>query len=232
MLLVLLVLSVVSIGHSKHVVVVLDTAITETQAPRVEEMKLALEQAYKKYMLPQDTHTLITFGEHDAETVFEREQNPAKIGEYIRHLKFATGCADWSRGLQRVNEGLEANSVYLIVDENPCGKNPSGQLYRLASAQIPLRIIGIGTKVSPKWAPEMTSVHSYRYLLRGHPQHKRDIVVREAVEALSGGEIAAVVIVSILLGLLLLISCGYALRHRINKNRAKPRYRQSQPQRV
>ena len=210
-----LLLVFIPLVSGKHVVVVLDTAVTDSQITKVPEMKLALEQAYKKYMLPQDQHTLIAFNQKSGDTVFEREQSPSKIAEYIRDLEFKPGCADWSRGLQLVNEGLEADIVYLLVDENPCGQNPSKELYRLASAKIMVKIIGIGTQVSRKWAPQMHSVHSYRYLLHKSQRRKRDIVVREAVDSLSTGEIVAVVIVSVILGLLLLISCGYAVRGRV-----------------
>jgi hypothetical protein len=218
-------LILITTASAKHVVVVLDTAVTDSQIPRVSEMKLALEQAYTKYTLPQDQHTLIAFGQKSAEIVFEREQNPGKIKEYIRNLEFTPGCADWSRGLQLVNEGLDADIVYLLVDENPCGQNPSAELYRLASAKVMVKIIGIGTEASSKWAPKMHSVHSYRYLLRHlpHSQRKRDVVVREVVDSLTAGEIVAIVIVCVILGLLLLISCGYAVRQRTYSTRVKRR---------
>lgn len=238
---IILVLLIITNAHAAHNVVLIDTATTSNSAEQIKAYIMALEQAFDKYLLQQDTLTVYTFTDKEVTQHFFHESVSRR--DYILHrLKnefkdsFAVGCADWTKVLSTLyHKHVNAQNVYLITDENPCSKkDPSYYARKLQLEGINTVAIGIGPnfRKSKKWLNSITSkTHEPVYLedisflqrkryiesdkLKRHPTSS------DPAQPLTGGEIAAVVIVSVVLFVLLVASLVYACRYNNEERRVK-----------
>ena len=198
-------------------VIVLDTAIPEHGME--QSIKNALKHAFDRYMNDQTLLSVIIFDGKSAKYLFKNVRcvERDRIFLAIDSIQFTVGCADWTLGLDMVD--MSANNVYLITDENPCGKDPSERASILKKQGIHVHTIGIGPKVDAKWLKSIGDTHyiSSKYTFKS--QGRKRIVSKHDVpsESLTGGEIAAVVIISVLLVLLIVFSCWYACREKPNQ---------------
>jgi len=209
----MIILLIIFIGciHATDVILI-DTAIPEHGME--QSIKNALKHAFDRYMNDQDKISAIVFDGKKAKYLFQNVRciERDRIFLAIDSIQFTVGCADWALGLDMVD--LSANNVYLITDENPCGKDPTERATLLKKHGMHIHTIGIGPKIDPKWLKIVGNSHyiSSRYTFKNNA--KRNIVSKHDLptESLTGGEIAAVVIISILLVALIVFSCWYACR--------------------
>ena len=192
-------------------VIVVDTAIAEHGME--SSIKNALKHAFDRYMIDQNTISVIVFDGTSAHYLFKNVRcvERDRIFQAIDSIVFTVGCADWTIGLDLVD--MAASNVYLITDENPCGKDPSGRAAILKKHGIHIHTIGIGPKVDAKWLETVgnTQYISSKYTFsRKRNREPRHNPVPET--SLTGGEIAVVVIVCVLLVALIVFSCWYACR--------------------
>lgn len=226
-----------------HITLLIDTAIPNFEVE--PGFKEALLQGFDKYLLNQDTLSVITFDNKQARFILKRV--PVSKRDHILHvlqheLKFSIGCADWANALKLLfNEHLNSQHAYLITDENPCGiEDPVLYARQLAGEGTTVTGIGIGHEFirSTRWLDAITTnngkgvfVKDISFLQRKRYQqqqqqdpikrYKRHPTASDPAAPLTGGEIAALVIVSVVILILLILSLIYACRYNNNINNAR-----------
>jgi len=204
------------IVSAKQNVVVFDVAVAEHDVNREMNIKKALKHAFDKYTIDQDTMSAIVFDGKTAHYLFKNVKcvERDRIFLAIDSIRFTVGCADWTLGLNIVD--ISADNVYLITDENPCGKDPSERALLLKKHGAHIHAIGIGPKIDDKWTKRVGTTHytSSKYTFPN--RQFRRISAKHVIETepLSAGEIVAVVVISVLFFVLIIFSCWYSCREK------------------
>lgn len=233
-----------SVANASHHVFLIDTALTAPSEEHVKGYLMALEQAFDKYLLSQDKITVYTFQNKVVrqhifhESVSKRDHILHVLKHDIKD-SFKVGCADWTNVLSTVYlKHMNAQNIYLITDENPCSTtDPTVYARKLQLEGINTVAIGVGPnfRKSRKWLNAITSkdhepvyleslsfLQRKRYINKNKNKNnhgKRHPTSSDPAAPLTGGEIAAIVIVSVILFILLVASLIYACRYNNEERR-------------
>lgn len=184
----------------------------------------ALKYAFNRYILPQDIITAYTFSGHSLlKSVPANERD--KIFSTLDHIEIDTKCSDWYSAFLNVDLSSPSRIIYMITDENPCGKDPTPVARQLEKEGFQIYTIGIGKGVDREWLKRIASQNGdYKWIQRFHyttalNDRKRMMYTGRSVESpISTGEIVVASIVGALIVIIIIISCVFACRPQ-NKKR-------------